>query len=41
VDKGADFNLADNSGRTALKKAAENGRTDTVKLLKQFGALEL
>jgi ankyrin repeat protein len=38
LNRGADFNLKDNSGSTALMWAAAQGYEETVKLLIQSGA---
>jgi uncharacterized protein len=38
LDKGADLNARDSSGKTALKKAEEKKRTEVAQYLKSIGA---
>ena len=40
LEKGADVNVIDKNGLSALKWALYNGKIDMVKLLKQNGATE-
>ena len=40
VEKGADVNMEDERGLTALKYAKINKRNDAIKLLKEAGATE-
>jgi len=40
LEAGADVNLHDDNGKTALNYAVESGYTDTVELLKDAGAVE-
>ncbi|MBQ9903745.1 MAG: ankyrin repeat domain-containing protein [Synergistaceae bacterium] len=37
---GADVNAKDNFGRTAFIRAMERGKTDTLNLLRKYGARE-
>jgi ankyrin repeat protein len=38
LEAGADVNAKSTNGKTALMTAAKNGHTETVKLLKEYGA---
>ena len=40
LEKGADINIRDNGGKTALMFASEKGRSEIIKLLKTHGAKE-